>query len=51
MSTNIKWQNFKLTEADRARIKNQQPMTYNINHMKNDSFIALNKTFKKRVVA
>ena len=29
---------------------NQQPMTYNINHMKNDSFIALNKTLKKRAV-
>lgn len=26
MSTNIKWQNFKLTEADRAKIKNQQPL-------------------------
>lgn len=26
MSTNIKWQNFKLTEADRAKIKDQQPL-------------------------
>lgn len=26
MSTNIKWQSFKLTEADRAKIKNQQPL-------------------------
>ena len=26
------------------------PMTYNINHMKNDSFIAMNKLLKKRVV-
>jgi len=26
MSTNIQWQNFKLTEADRAKIKNQQPL-------------------------
>jgi 3'(2'), 5'-bisphosphate nucleotidase len=30
--------------------ENQQPMTYNINHMKNDSFIAMNKLLKKRVV-
>ena len=30
--------------------KNQQSMTYNINHMKNDSFIAMNKLLKKRVV-
>ena len=26
MNTNIKWQNFKLNEADRAKIKNQQPL-------------------------
>jgi adenylyl-sulfate kinase len=26
MSTNIQWQSFKLTEADRAKIKNQQPL-------------------------
>ena len=26
MSTNIQWQSFKLTEADRAKIKNQTPM-------------------------
>ena len=26
MSTNIQWQNFKLTESDRAQIKNQQPL-------------------------
>lgn len=26
MSTNIQWQSFKLTEADRAKIKNQQPI-------------------------
>ena len=31
--------------------QNQQPMTYNVNHMKNDSFIAMNKLLKKRVVA
>jgi 3'(2'), 5'-bisphosphate nucleotidase len=31
--------------------ENQQPMTYNINNMKNDSFIAMNKLLKKRVVA
>jgi 3'(2'), 5'-bisphosphate nucleotidase len=31
--------------------ENQQPMTYNTNHMKNDSFIAMNKPLKKRVVA
>ncbi|MDC6486955.1 3'(2'),5'-bisphosphate nucleotidase CysQ [Methylophilaceae bacterium] len=30
---------------------NQQPMTYNINHMKNDSFIAMNEALQKRVVA
>ena len=30
---------------------NQQPMTYNINHMRNDSFIAINKLIKKRAVA
>lgn len=29
---------------------NQQPMTYNINHMKNDSFIAMNETLQKKVV-
>lgn len=29
---------------------NQQPMTYNIRHMKNDSFIAMNKPLKKRVL-
>jgi 3'(2'), 5'-bisphosphate nucleotidase len=27
--------------------ENQQPMTYNIHHMKNDSFIAMNKPYKK----
>lgn len=26
MSNNIQWQSFKLTEADRAKIKNQQPL-------------------------
>jgi len=26
MSTNIQWQSFKLTEVDRAKIKNQQPL-------------------------
>ena len=31
--------------------KNQQPMTYNIHHMKNDAFIATNELLKKRVVA
>ena len=30
---------------------NHHPMTYNINHMKNDSFIAMNKTLQKRVEA
>jgi 3'(2'), 5'-bisphosphate nucleotidase len=30
---------------------NNHPMTYNIRHMKNDSFIAMNKTLQKRVVA
>lgn len=50
MSTNIQWQSFKLTVDNRAQIKNHHPMTYNIRHMKNDSFIALNKTLKKRVV-
>jgi 3'(2'), 5'-bisphosphate nucleotidase len=30
--------------------ENQQPMTYNINHMKNDSFIAMNKLLNKKVV-
>ena len=29
--------------------RNHHPMTYNINHMKNDSFIAMNKTLQKRV--
>jgi 3'(2'), 5'-bisphosphate nucleotidase len=28
---------------------NQQPMTYNTNHMKNDSFIAMNEILNKRV--
>jgi 3'(2'), 5'-bisphosphate nucleotidase len=31
--------------------ENQHPMIYNINHMKNDSFIAMNKTLHKRVEA
>jgi 3'(2'), 5'-bisphosphate nucleotidase len=31
--------------------ENQQPMTYNINHMKNDFFVAMNETLQKRVVA
>ena len=31
--------------------KSQQPMTYNILHMKNDSLIAMNKTLQKRVEA
>lgn len=31
--------------------ENQQPMTYNINHMKNDSFIAMNETIQKRMLA
>jgi adenylylsulfate kinase-like enzyme len=26
MNSNIKWQNFKLTEADRAKIKKQQSL-------------------------
>ena len=26
MSTNIQWQSFQLTKADRAKIKNQQPV-------------------------
>lgn len=30
---------------------NQQPMTYNLNHMKNDSFIAMNKILHKWVEA
>jgi 3'(2'), 5'-bisphosphate nucleotidase len=30
---------------------NNHPMIYNIHHMKNDSFIAMNKLLKKRVVA
>ena len=51
MSTNIQWQSFKLTESDRANIKNQQLMNYNIRHMKNDFFIAMNKTLKMSVVA
>ena len=29
--------------------ENQQPMTYNIRHMKNDSFIAMNKTLQRKV--
>jgi len=29
--------------------KNQQPMTYNINHMKNDSFMAMNAVLKHKV--
>lgn len=29
----------------------QQSMTYNINHMKNDSFIAMNKTLQKKVAS
>ena len=33
------------------RADQKQPMTYNTNHMKNDSFIAMNKFLKKRVVA
>jgi len=33
------------------RAENQLPMTYNTNHMKNDSFIAMNKTLQKRVEA
>ena len=32
-------------------VDHHHPMTYNIRHMKNDSFIALNKPLKKRVVA
>jgi hypothetical protein len=51
MSTNIQWQNFKLTEADWAKIKNHHPMTYNMYYIKNTSFIALNETLNKRVVA
>lgn len=31
--------------------ENQQRMTYNIHHMKNDSFIAMNETLKKKVVS
>ena len=31
--------------------ENQQPMTYNINHMKNESFIAMNEILHKRVGA
>jgi len=31
--------------------KNQHPMTYNINNMKNDSFIAMNENLQKKVVA
>ena len=26
MSTNVQWQSFKLTESDRAKIKDQQPL-------------------------
>mgnify|MGYP000005577006 CR=1 FL=1 len=51
MNRNIQWQSFKLTEADRAKIKNHYPMTYNIYYIKNTSFIALNETFNKKVVA
>ena len=51
MSTNVQWQSFKLTEVDRAKIKNYHPMTYNIYYIKNTSFIALNETLNKRVVA
>jgi 3'(2'), 5'-bisphosphate nucleotidase len=32
-------------------VNNQRPMIYNIYHMKNDSFIAMNKLLKKKVVA
>lgn len=31
--------------------ENQQPMTYNIHHMKNDSFIAMNESIQKRAEA
>lgn len=31
--------------------ENQHPMIYNINHMKNDSFIAMNENLQKKVVA
>ena len=31
------------------RAENQQPMTYRTNHMKNDSFIAMNETLRKKV--
>jgi len=31
--------------------ENQQPMTYNINHMKNESFIAMNEILHKRAEA
>ena len=31
--------------------ENQHPMTYNTNHMKNDFFIAMNKTLQKKVEA
>jgi len=31
--------------------ENHHSMTYNIHHMKNDSFIAMNETLRKRVVA
>ena len=33
------------------RAENQQPMTYNTHHLKNNSFIATNELLKKRVVA
>jgi 3'(2'), 5'-bisphosphate nucleotidase len=32
------------------RVGQQQSMTYNINHMKNDSFIAMNEMLKKKVM-
>lgn len=32
-------------------IKDHHPITYNINHMRNPSFIAINEPFKKKVVA
>ena len=51
MSTNVQWQSFKLTEVDRAKIKNHYPMTYNIYYIKNTSFIALNETLNKKVLA
>ena len=38
MSTNIQWQSFKLTEADRAKIKNQQPLCLWMTGLSADSF-------------